>query len=69
MIRNLTNFSLQVNFSVLNWMLSFPISLSIPYSFGKSMVYILELSQKSDFQPSTTKLDNIGHPTVETNQI
>ena len=26
-------------------------------------------SQKSNFQPSTTKLDNIGHPIVETRQI
>ena len=29
----------------------------------------LELSQKSDFQPSTIKLDNKGHPIVETRQI
>jgi len=36
---------------------------------GKSLVYALKLSQNSDFQPSTTKLDNIGHPTVETEQI
>ena len=28
----------------------------------------LELSQKSDFQPSTIKLDNIGHSTIETGQ-
>ena len=26
-------------------------------------------SQKSNFQHSTTKLDNIGHPIVETRQI
>ena len=32
----------------------------------QSPIYALELSQKSDFQPSTTKLDNIDHPTVET---
>ena len=33
---------------------------------GKSPVYTLELSQKSGFQPSTTKPDSKGHPTVET---
>jgi len=33
---------------------------------GKSPIFTLELSQKSDFQPSTTKPDNIGHPTVKT---
>ena len=33
---------------------------------GKSLIFTLVLSQKSDFQPSTTKLDNIGHPTVKT---
>jgi len=32
----------------------------------KSPIYTLKLSPKSDFQPSTTKSDNIGHPTVET---
>ena len=38
------------------------------YNFilGKSPVYTLQLSQKSDFQPSTTKPDNIGHPAVKT---
>ena len=36
---------------------------------GKSPVYTLQLSQKSDFQPSTTKSDNIGHPTIEIGQI
>ena len=36
---------------------------------GKSPVYTLQLSQKSDFQPLTTKPDNIGHPTVKTGQI
>ena len=35
----------------------------------KSPVYTLQLSQKSDFQPSTTKPDNIGHPTIKTGQI
>ena len=35
----------------------------------KSPVYTLQLSQKSDFQPSTTKPDNIGHSTVKTGQI
>jgi len=33
------------------------------------LFYTLELSQKSDFQPLTTKSDNIGHPTVEIRQI
>ena len=28
----------------------------------------LELSQKSDFQPSTTKPDNIRHSSIETGQ-
>ena len=36
---------------------------------GKSPIFTLELSQKSNFQPSTTKPDNIGHPTVKTGQI
>ena len=36
---------------------------------GKSPVYTLQLSQKSNFQPSTTKPDNAGHPTVKTGQI
>ena len=35
----------------------------------RSSNYILELSQKFDFQPSTIKLDNMGHPTVETGHI
>ena len=39
------------------------------FFLGKSLIYALELSQKFDFQPSTRKLDNIGHPTVETGQI
>ena len=39
------------------------------YLQGKNPVYTLQLSQKSDFQPSTTKPDNIGHPTVKTGQI
>ena len=36
---------------------------------GKSPIFTLELSLKSDFQPSTTKPDNIDHPTVKTGQI
>jgi len=36
---------------------------------GRSSNYTLELSQKSDFQPSTIKSDNIDHPTVQTEQI
>ena len=35
----------------------------------KNLIFTLELSQKSDFQHSTTKSDNIGHPTVKTGQI
>ena len=35
----------------------------------KSSNYAFKLSQKSNFQPSTTKPDNIGYPTVETGQI
>jgi hypothetical protein len=38
-------------------------------SFRESPIYTRELSQKSDFQLSTTKPDNIDHPTVETGQI
>ena len=37
--------------------------------WGESPNYTLELSQKSDFQPSTTKPDNGDHPTIETGQI
>ena len=49
---------------------SLPPSDAILYYFeGKSLVYTLELYQKSDFQPSTIKLDKRGHPTVETGQI
>jgi len=36
---------------------------------GKILVYILELSQKIDFQTSTIKSDNKGHRTVGTEQI
>ena len=36
---------------------------------GKSPVYTFELSQKSDFQPLTTKSDNIDHPIIKTGQI
>ena len=36
---------------------------------GKSPIFTLELLQKSNFQPSTIKSDNIGHPTVKTGQI
>ena len=35
----------------------------------KSPVYTLQLLQKSDFQLSTTKSDNTGHPTVKTGKI
>ena len=35
----------------------------------ESSIFTLELSQKSDFQHSTTKPDNIGYPTVKTGQI
>ena len=42
-------------------------SFHIKYQkIGKSLFYNLELSQKSDFQLSTTKLDNISHSTIET---
>ena len=34
-----------------------------------SPIFTLELLQKSDFQPSTTKPDNLGYPTVKTGQI
>ena len=43
--------------------------ISEALNLGKSPVYTLQLSQKSNFQPSTTKPDNIGHPTVKTGQI
>ena len=36
---------------------------------GRSLIYTLEQLQKYNFQPSTTKSDNIGHPIVETGQI
>jgi hypothetical protein len=36
---------------------------------GRSPNYTFELSQKSDFQRSTTKTDNICHPIVQTEQI
>ena len=39
------------------------------YYKGKSPIFILKLSQKYDFQPSTTKPDNIGYQTVKTGQI
>ena len=38
-------------------------------SEGKSPIFTLELSQKSDFQPSTTKPNNMDRPTVKTGQI
>jgi len=34
----------------------------------ESLIYTLELSQKSDFQLLTTKPDNEVHPTIETGQ-
>jgi len=33
---------------------------------GKGSNYTFELSQKFEFQPSTTKLENIDHSTIET---
>ena len=36
---------------------------------AKSPNYTIKLSQKSYFQPSTIKPDNICHPTIETMQI
>ena len=36
---------------------------------GKSPIFTLEISQKSDFQHSTMKPDNIDHPTIKTGQI
>jgi hypothetical protein len=41
----------------------------IVFLLGKSLLYTLELSQKSDFQHLTTKPDNKNHPTIETSQI
>ena len=35
----------------------------------KNQVYSLELSLKSDFQPSTTKQNNREHPTIKTDQV
>jgi hypothetical protein len=34
---------------------------------GKNLVYPLELSQKFDFQPLTTKQNNKSHPTFSKN--
>ena len=45
------------------------IFLAQKYFFKKNHVCTLQLSQKSDFQSSTTKPDNICHPTVKTGQI
>ena len=42
---------------------------ALSYIIGKSPVYTLQLSQKSDFQLLTTKSKNIGHPTIKTGQI
>ena len=39
------------------------------FSVREKSGYTLQLFQKSDFQPLTTKSDNIGHPTVKTGQI
>ena len=39
------------------------------YILGKSSIFTVELSQKSESEPSTTKSDNIGHPIVKTGQI
>ena len=35
----------------------------------KNLIFTLELSQKSDFELSIIKSDNIGHPTIKTGQI
>jgi len=32
----------------------------------KNLIFTLELSQKSDFELSIIKSDNIGHPTIKT---
>ena len=44
-------------------------SLKSTFKLGKSSIFTLKLSQKSDFQPSTTKPNNISHPTIKTRQI
>jgi hypothetical protein len=41
----------------------------VSYEERKNPVYTVELSQKSDFQSSTTKPDNEGHPTAKTEQV
>ena len=46
-----------------------PIPESSSLQQGKSPIFFLELSQKSDFQPLNIKPDNICHLTVETGQI
>jgi len=43
--------------------------MGIHLVIGKSPIFTLELPQKSDFQPLTTKPNNIGHSTVKTWQI
>jgi hypothetical protein len=43
--------------------------LNLCIYMGKSPVYTFELSEKSDFQLSTTKPDNIDHLIIETVQI
>ena len=48
----------------------FPVGfLCYSFFFLRSPVYTLQLWQKSNFQPSTTKPDNIGHLTVKIGQI
>lgn len=44
-------------------------NLETSHNFGKTPIYTLELSQKSNFEPLTTKPNNRDHPTVETRQI
>lgn len=48
----------------------FYITWSVTYTLhiGKSQVYHLTMA-KSDFQPTTTKSDTEGHPTIKTKQI
>ena len=64
-IRTVFGFELHFLFGSRNWDSS---EMHVVRNW-KSPVYILQLSQKSDFQPSTTKPDNTGHPTVKTGQI
>ena len=60
----LTNSSLTL--SVQN---SLVVTSNLAFPLYKSPVYTLQLSEKFNFQPSTTKPDSIGHPTIKTGQI